>query len=100
MWSCPATGIESRALPTNIAGSVTTTAATLTVSALAPTVSTQPTDQATTSGATALFTAAGAGDPAPSVQWQVSTDEIGSAAGSGGGDLPRCRTPRNQHGHG
>ena len=41
--------------------------------AVAPTVTAQPADQTVTVGATASFTAAASGTPAPTVQWQVST---------------------------
>ena len=37
-------------------------------------MTTQPSNQSITYGANATFTAAGAGNPAPSVQWQVSTN--------------------------
>jgi P pilus assembly chaperone PapD len=39
-----------------------------------PTISTQPQDTTVAPGATATFTAAATGAPAPTVQWQVSTD--------------------------
>jgi hypothetical protein len=40
----------------------------------APVVTLDPTDQTVTAGQTATFTAAASGDPAPAVQWQVSTN--------------------------
>ena len=40
----------------------------------APTVTTQPTNQTASAGATTTFTAAATGDPTPTVQWQVSTN--------------------------
>ena len=40
----------------------------------AASVTTQPSNQSITYGANATYTAAGAGNPAPSVQWQVSTN--------------------------
>lgn len=40
----------------------------------APTVTTQPTSISIAAGTMATFTAAAGGDPAPTVQWQVSTD--------------------------
>jgi hypothetical protein len=40
----------------------------------APTVTTNPANQTVTVGATPSFTAAASGNPAPTVQWQVSTD--------------------------
>lgn len=39
-----------------------------------PAITTQPTDQNVPAGSTATFTAAASGYPAPTVQWQVSTD--------------------------
>lgn len=66
-------GYQYRAVFTNSAGSATSNAATLTVK-FAPIVTTQPTDQSVTAGSTATFTAAANGNPTPSIQWQVSTD--------------------------
>ncbi len=40
----------------------------------APTVTTQPTNQTASAGATTTFTAAATGDPTPTVQWQVSSN--------------------------
>ena len=65
-------GNQYRAVFTNSSGTATTTAATLTVNT-APTISTNPTNQTVCEGATATFTAAANGSPAPTVQWQVST---------------------------
>jgi hypothetical protein len=39
-----------------------------------PTITAQPTNLTVTTGQTATFTAAATGSPAPTVQWQVSTD--------------------------
>ena len=49
---------------------------TLTVSALsaAPQVTVQPQSQTVVAGSTVTFTAAASGEPAPTVQWQVSTN--------------------------
>ena len=44
------------------------------VVAAAPVVTSNPTGQTVNAGATATFTAAGIGNPAPTVQWQVSTN--------------------------
>ena len=57
----------------NTAGSVTSTAATLTVQ-IAPSVTANPTSQTLVAGNTATFTAAGSGVPMPSVQWEVSSN--------------------------
>jgi hypothetical protein len=69
-------GKQYRTVFTNSAGSATTNAATLTVTAApaAPAVTTQPANQAVTAGAMASFSAAASGSPAPTVQWQVSTN--------------------------
>jgi hypothetical protein len=66
-------GDQYRAVFTNSTGHDTTSAATLTVH-YAPAVTTNPTNQTTSAGGNASFSAAANGDPAPSVQWQVSTD--------------------------
>lgn len=60
----------------NTAGTVTSTAATLTVNAalVAPTIQQQPQDVNTTPGQTATWTVAGTGNPQPAYQWQLSTD--------------------------
>jgi hypothetical protein len=67
-------GYEYEAIFSNSAGKATTNAATLTVSApvnSAPVVTTQPTNQSVSAGATATFSAAASGYPTPSVQWEV-----------------------------
>jgi hypothetical protein len=70
-------GYEYRAVFTNIVGSVTTAAATLTVRErkIAPVVTHNPESEvAVVAGETAVFTASASGKPAPEVEWQVSTD--------------------------
>jgi hypothetical protein len=68
-------GWEFRAVFTNLAGTATTNAATLTVLPdIAPVVTTQPLSQTVALGGTATFTAAASGTPAPTVQWQVSVN--------------------------
>jgi hypothetical protein len=66
-------GNEYQAVFTNSIGTVTTTAATLTVDT-APQVTTQPSDISVIEGQPASFTAAASGNPAPTIQWQVSTN--------------------------
>ncbi len=66
-------GYEYQAVFTNSLGSVATAAATLTVQ-LAPVVTTNPSSQTVTAGQNVTFTAAAEGNPAPTVQWQVSTN--------------------------
>src|SRR4029077_15479947 len=66
-------GYQYHAVFTNASGSVTTTAATLTVN-FPPAITLQPSNQTVTEGQTATFTATVNGSPAPTVQWQVSTN--------------------------
>ena len=66
-------GYQYRAVFTNSVGTATTAVATLSVQ-FGPTVTTSPTSQSTTAGQNVSFSAAASGNPAPSVQWQVSTD--------------------------
>ena len=66
-------GYKYRAVFTNSVGTATTTAATLTVQS-APLVITNPISQTVNTGQSVTFTAAATGNPAPSVQWQISTD--------------------------
>ncbi len=67
-------GYEYEAVFTNNLGTVTTSAATLTVTAILPVVTTQPQSVTVSSGNTATFTAAATGNPTPTVQWEVSTN--------------------------
>ena len=67
-------GTQYRAVFTNNSGSVATAAATLGVQNYAPIVTGNPTATTVNAGATATFTAAGIGNPAPTVQWQISTN--------------------------
>jgi hypothetical protein len=70
-------GYQYRAIFTNSAGSATTSAATLTVTAAAPSgpvVTSNPVDDTVADGDSASFDATASGSPAPSVQWQLSSD--------------------------
>jgi hypothetical protein len=69
-------GNEYRAVFTNLLGSVTSAAATLTVHEprIAPVVTSNPSDRSVIAGEAAVFSAAASGRPAPSVQWEVSTN--------------------------
>jgi hypothetical protein len=68
-------GYLYRAVFTNIASSATTTAATLTVlPVLNVVVTTNPSNLSVAAGASASFSAAATGNPAPTVQWQQSVD--------------------------
>jgi predicted 3-demethylubiquinone-9 3-methyltransferase (glyoxalase superfamily) len=81
-YSFTANGSEAgnlyRAIFNNSLGSVLTTAAALTVTtgtgAVAPMVTTHPSNQAASAGSTVTFTAAATGTPPPIVLWQVSAD--------------------------
>jgi DNA-binding beta-propeller fold protein YncE len=64
---------QYRAVCTNVAGSATSNAATLTVNT-APQITTQPAATTVTAPNQASFTVACSGSPAPGVQWQLSTD--------------------------
>ena len=75
-------GHQFRAVFTNSAGTATSNAATLTVNT-APAVTTQPSSQTVSAGNSVTFTAAAGGSPAPTVQWQVSTD-----GGTAFGNIP------------
>ena len=66
-------GYEYRALFTNAAGATPSEAATLTVQK-APAVSKQPSGATAEEGHSASFEATASGFPAPTVQWEVSTD--------------------------
>ncbi len=67
-------GKQFEAVFTNSVGSATSTAATLTTVDFAPAVTTSPTSQTINAGSSVTFTAAASGNPAATVQWQVSTD--------------------------
>jgi hypothetical protein len=66
-------GNQYRAIFTNVVGPTTTNAATLTVNAIAPVVTTNPASPTVVAGDSVTFSAEATGDPSPSVQWQVST---------------------------
>jgi CSLREA domain-containing protein len=70
-------GHQFRAVFTNLGGSATSQAATLTVNT-APLVTAGPIAQTVTAGQPVIFTVAASGSPAPSVQWQVSTNNGGT----------------------
>jgi alpha-tubulin suppressor-like RCC1 family protein len=73
-------GNEYRATFTNSLGSATSAAATLTVR-IAPAVTEQPIGTTVEEGQNAVFEASASGFPAPTVQWEVSTDGGGTWAG-------------------
>jgi hypothetical protein len=66
-------GTEYQAVFTNTVGSATSAAATLRLDTL-PVVGTNPASASVITGHPASFTASATGTPAPTVQWQASTD--------------------------
>jgi hypothetical protein len=94
-------GYRYRAVFTNSVGTATTAAATLTVQ-YAPTVTTSPKSTTVNAGQTATFTAAAGGNPAPTVQWQVSTNggsSFTAIAGATGTTLTLAATTASQNGY-
>jgi hypothetical protein len=68
-------GQDFRLVAANPGGNATSNAATLTVAAkVAPGVKSAPSSQTVTAGAKASFTASFTGTPAPTLQWQFSTN--------------------------
>ncbi|HET9977403.1 MAG TPA: hypothetical protein VFQ20_08215 [Burkholderiaceae bacterium] len=69
-------GERYRVVVTNGAGSVTSSAVVLTVNPtpVAAAFTTQPANQSVTAGSAAAFTVVATGTPAPTLQWQRSTD--------------------------
>jgi Immunoglobulin domain len=75
-------GAKFDVVVSNSAGSITSSAATLTVdatTAVKPTIVTQPSNQTVTVGQTATFTVVAAGTPAPTYQWQKDGANISGA---------------------
>ena len=64
---------------TNVAGAVTSAAATLTVTSVAPAITTQPVSQTVTSPATATFTVAATGTGPLTYQWRLAGSAISGA---------------------
>ena len=67
-------GQRFRAVFANEVGSATTDAATLSVAGIAPTITSAPADTTVGVGLHYSFSASASGVPAPTVQWQTSTD--------------------------
>lgn len=61
--------------------------------AIAPTITTQPTSQAATAGGTAAFTAAASGTPSPTWQWQRSASGGGAWTNISGATSATYTTP-------
>ncbi len=66
---------------TNVAGSVTSSNAMLSVN-VAPALATQPQDQNVNQGSNAVFSVVATGTPAPSYQWRKNGTPIGGATGT------------------
>ena len=81
-------GTQFQAVFTNSVGTATTNPATLTVTPVAPQITTQPGDQSVTPFSTFSFTAAASGIPTPTVQWQSSTDNGSTFHDIGGATDP------------
>ncbi len=98
-------GAQFRAIVSNAVGSATSNPATLTVNPapVAPAFTTQPANATVTEPAAAAFTVAATGTPAPTLQWQFSTDggaswsnvASGSGATSGTYTTPATTTAMN-----
>jgi alpha-tubulin suppressor-like RCC1 family protein len=67
-------GKKFRMAATNSAGSETSSGATLTVNLIAPAITAQPANRTVVQGSQAQFIAASSGAPAPTLQWEVSTN--------------------------
>ncbi len=69
-------GTRYRTVASNASGTLTSNPATLTVTAapMAPAVTTDPADTTAALGAVATFNGSFSGNPAPALQWQISTD--------------------------
>jgi Regulator of chromosome condensation (RCC1) repeat/Immunoglobulin I-set domain len=94
-------GQQYRAVFTNAAGSVTSQTVTLTVHAL-PVVTQQPAGATIEVGESAVFEATASGFPAPSVQWEISTDGGGTwsaVAGATTGQLTTENATAAESGH-
>ncbi len=70
----------------NVMNSVTTTAATLTVTSDAPSITSEPQNDSVASGSTASFSATASGNPTPTVQWY----QLSSTPGSNWTSIPNA----------
>jgi len=88
-------GDEYRAVFTNAAGKATSAAATLTIQT-PPAVTEQPAAITVEVGHSAVFEAAASGFPAPTVQWEVSTDGGGTWSAVAGATADRLTIASTQ----
>ena len=88
-------GHQFRVVVSNSAGSLTSSAALLTVNAapVAPSMTAQPANAAVVAPGTATFTAAASGTPTPTLQWQVSTNGGASFTNIAGATTGSYNTP-------
>jgi hypothetical protein len=94
-------GYRYRAMFASAVGTATTSAAILNVQ-YAPVITTTPVSQSVTVGQSATFTAAATGNPAPTVQWQVSSNggaTFTNIAGATSLTLTINRTTASQNGY-
>ena len=87
--------LRFRVVVSNAAGSVTSDAVLLTVTAAlaAPSMTAQPSSTSVTAPTPATFTAAATGNPAPSYQWQTSLDGGATFSNITGATNPSYATP-------
>jgi hypothetical protein len=87
-------GHQFRVVVSNGAGSVTSSAVALTVNPapVAAAFTTQPANQSVTAGSAAAFTVVATGTPAPTLQWQRSTDGGATFANIAGATDPTYNT--------
>jgi len=83
-YTTPATttsdnGAQFTVVVSNLVGGVTSNAATLTVTAVAPSITTQPVSQSVTVGQTATFSVSATGTALVSYQWQKDGAAIGGS---------------------
>jgi sugar lactone lactonase YvrE len=88
-------GASYRVVVSNSVLAVTSTAAVLTVTTpnVAPSITAAPADARVTAPATASFSVAAAGTPAPTLQWQLSTDNGATWANIAGATGASYTTP-------
>ena len=86
-------GTQFRCVAANSAGTATSAVATVTVSGSAPSFTLQPTNASVFEEQTATFTAAAAGTPAPTLQWQSKAAGAGQFADIAGATTGTYVTP-------
>ena len=88
-------GLRYECIVSNVAGSITSNAATLTVNVAtaAPTITSQPANAAVIQPATATFTVAASGNPTPTYQWMQETSGATSYTAISGATSASYTTP-------